>query len=131
MRHPLKRRWFWGLLASPFILLAVAFVICVPRESASKFRRITSDMTRAQVVEVMGREPKETRQAQLTISSPEARLQGWKATRITTADGYWYVGGDVIVVGFDHDGRVSQACLISKPTIIDKVRYWLRRYIYK
>src|SRR5262249_13734987 len=114
MRALLKRWWFWLLLSAPSLLVAGFLVSPLAKDPLkAKFDKIERGMTKAQVVEIIGAQP--------------IRSLKWG-----DSPGYhedcWSVGEAEIWVYFEN-GRVDGRDLCRAPTMVQRARSWVKRYI--
>jgi hypothetical protein len=113
MRRLLKRWWFWLLLASPLMIVG-GLLISLPKDPLKdKVSQIKRGMSRDEVVTILGGQPT-------------------RSLRWNPSDGYhedcWSIGEAEIWVYFEN-GRVDGRDLTRPPTMTEKVRSWVRRYI--
>src|SRR5215471_18455313 len=107
MRTLLKRWWFWALLLSPIAL--VAGLLLFPLDPTQrKFNRIKDGMTKAQIAEIMESKGEE---------------RDWSSHH------RWFANGGIIYVQFDTRGLAVYKLYRPpyQPTVIERIRSWLRR----
>jgi hypothetical protein len=118
MRRLLKRWWLWSVFASLFAII-VATILLVPYGDpiSETTRKIETGMTKAQVIEIMGRDPVEA--FPLAFSSNTHRsVHEWC---------WWSFGNTDIIVLF-HDGRVASQGVRRQPTLLDQILDWINQH---